>query len=148
MHKSLGSLASQPRTTSVNNEAMTFMKSPFYMNLGCKGGSISARLFNYSPILSHSRLEHYFFSYLPTCEVYLIEVLEIIAQILQYIIFLSLKAVKVSLDFILNYLEKVVGGAIWICPQGSQGCQKMRQDPLNMPFEVWCANIAPERHKL
>mgnify|MGYP001389112552 CR=1 FL=1 len=27
-------------------------------------------------------------------------------------------------------------------PQESQGCQKMRQDPLNMPFEVWCANIA------
>ena len=33
-------------------------------------------------------------------------------------------------------------------PQRSQGCQKMRQDPLNMPFEVWYANIAPERHKL
>ena len=38
--------------------------------------------------------------------------------------------------------------SIWIRPQRSQGCQKMRQDPLNMPFEVWCANIAPERHKL
>ena len=38
--------------------------------------------------------------------------------------------------------------SIWIRPQGSQGCQKMRQDLLNMPFEVWCANIAPERHKL
>jgi hypothetical protein len=24
-------------------------------------------------------------------------------------------------------------------PQGSQGCQKMRQDQLNMPVEVWCA---------
>ena len=34
--------------------------------------------------------------------------------------------------------------AIWIRPQGSQGCQKMRQDPLNMPCEVWCANIAPK----
>ena len=32
--------------------------------------------------------------------------------------------------------------SIWIRPQGSQGCQKMRQDPLNMPCEVWCANIA------
>ena len=32
--------------------------------------------------------------------------------------------------------------AIWIHPQGSQGCQKMRQDSLNMPFEVYCANIA------
>ena len=38
--------------------------------------------------------------------------------------------------------------SIWIRPQRSQGCQKMRQDPLNMPFEVYCANIAPERHKL
>ena len=26
-------------------------------------------------------------------------------------------------------------------PQGSQGCQKMRQDPLKMPVEVWCAQI-------
>jgi hypothetical protein len=29
-------------------------------------------------------------------------------------------------------------------PQGSQGCQKMRQDPLNMPVEVWSAKIAPK----
>ena len=29
-------------------------------------------------------------------------------------------------------------------PQGSQGCQKMRQDPLNMPVEIWCAKIAPK----
>ena len=34
--------------------------------------------------------------------------------------------------------------SIWICPQRSQGYQKMRQDPLNMLFEVWCANIAPK----
>ena len=27
-------------------------------------------------------------------------------------------------------------------PQRSQGCQKMRQDPLNMQVEVWCARIA------
>ena len=26
--------------------------------------------------------------------------------------------------------------------QGSQGCQKMRQDQLNMLHEVWSANIA------
>ena len=32
-------------------------------------------------------------------------------------------------------------------PQGPQGCQKMRQDPLNMPCEVWCANIAPKLKK-
>ena len=65
----------------------------------------------HSSTFPHSRLEHYFFSYLPTCEVYLIEVLEIMAQMLQYKIFLILKAIKVSLDFILNYLKKVVGGA-------------------------------------
>ena len=56
-------------------------------------------------------MEHYFFSYLLTCEVYLIEVLETKAQMLQYIILLSLKAIKVSSDFILNYLKKVVEGA-------------------------------------
>ena len=33
-------------------------------------------------------------------------------------------------------------------PQGSHGCQNMRQDPLNMPVEVWRAKIAPKRHKL
>ena len=51
-------------------------------------------------------MEHYFFSYLLTCEVYLIEVLEIMAQMLQYITFLSLKSIEVSSDFILNYLKK------------------------------------------
>ena len=56
-------------------------------------------------------MEHYFFSYLLTCEVYLIEVSEIMAQMLQYITFLSLKSIEVSSDFILNYLKKVIGGA-------------------------------------
>ena len=49
-----------------------------------------------------------------------------------------LKKVK-RLKRSLNYFFRI---------QGSQGGQKMGQDPLNMPFEVWCANIAPERHKL
>ena len=62
-------------------------------------------------LYTHSRMEHYFFSYLLTCEVYLMEVLEIMAQMLQYITFLSLKSIEVSSDFILNYLKKVVGGA-------------------------------------
>ena len=39
------------------------------------------------------------------------EVLEIMAQILQYMIFSSLKAIKVSSPFIFNNLKKVVGGA-------------------------------------
>ena len=34
--------------------------------------------------------------------------------------------------------------SIWIRPQGSLECQKVRQGPLNTPFEVWCANIAPK----
>ena len=29
-------------------------------------------------------------------------------------------------------------------PQGCQGCLKMPQDLLNMPYEVWCAKIAPK----
>ena len=32
--------------------------------------------------------------------------------------------------------------SIWIRPQGSLGCQKVRQDPLKMPVEVWRAKIA------
>ena len=106
---------------------------------------------------SHSRMGHYFFSYLLACEVYLIEVLEIEAQMQQYIIISSLKSIKASSNFILNYLVKSCRGrhhseisktntktmisAIWIRPQGSQGCLKMPQDPLNMPIEVCCAKI-------
>ena len=82
------------------------------------------------------------------------------AQIWHYIIVFSQKPAKVTSDFILNYLKKVIGGvttqknlktntetlisSIWIRPQGSQGCQKMSQGPLNMPFEVWCDKIAPK----
>jgi hypothetical protein len=101
-----------------------------------------------------------FISYLLTCEVDLFEVLEITAQMWHYINFFSHKPAKVTSDFILNYLRKVVGGAttqknlktnaktfissIWIRPKGPQGCQKMRLYPLNMPFEVWCAKIDPK----
>ena len=60
---------------------------------------------------SHSWMGHYFFSYLLTWEVDLIEILEIMHQMWQYVIFLSLKPTKVTSDFILNYLKKVVGGA-------------------------------------
>ena len=85
-------------TTRVHYAVYIFSKVP---TLGCVR----------RVVLAHSQMEHYFFSYLLTCEVYLIKVLEIMAQILQYITFLSLKAIKVSSDFILNYLKKVVGGA-------------------------------------
>jgi hypothetical protein len=82
------------------------------------------------------------------------------AQMWHYINFFSHKLAKVTSDFILNYLKKVVGGAttqknlktntktlissIWIRPQGPQGCQKMPLHPINMPFEVWCAKIDPK----
>jgi hypothetical protein len=108
--------------------------------------------------ITHSQIWPYFISYLLTCEVDLFEVLEIMAQMWHYIISLSHKPTKVTSDFILNYLKKVIGGAtteknlktyiktlissIWMCPQGPQGCQKMCQDPLNTSFEVWCAKIA------
>ena len=51
---------------------------------------------------SHSQMEQYFFSYLLTWEVDLIEILEIMAQMWQYVIFLSLQPTKVTSDFILN----------------------------------------------
>ena len=46
-------------------------------------------------------MEHYSFSYLLTWEVDLIEILEIMAQMWQYVIFLSLQPTKVTSDFIL-----------------------------------------------
>ena len=46
-------------------------------------------------------MEHYFFSYLLTWEVDLIEILEIMDQMWQYVIFLCLKPTKVTSDFIL-----------------------------------------------
>ena len=50
---------------------------------------------------SHSQMELYFFSYLLTWEVDLIEIIEIMAQMWQYVIFLSLKPTEVTSDFIL-----------------------------------------------
>ena len=55
----------------------------------------------YTPLVSHSQMEHYFFSYLLTWEVDLIEILDIMNQMWQYVIFLSLKPTKVASDFIL-----------------------------------------------
>ena len=34
------------------------------------------------------------------------------------------------------------------CPQGSQGCQQMRQDPLNLNLEIWIINMDPKLKKL
>jgi hypothetical protein len=85
-------------------------------------------------------------------KVWKIALLEIMAQMWHYINFFSHKPAKLTSDFILNYLKKVVGGAtiqnflktntktfivsIWIRPQEPQGCQKMRLHPLNMPVEI------------
>ena len=57
---------------------------------------------HFAKISSHSRMGHYFFSYFLTWEVDLIEILEIMPQMRQYVIFLSLKPTKVTSDFILN----------------------------------------------
>ena len=45
---------------------------------------------------------------------------------------------------IINFFFKTVVFPLLMRPQGSQGCQKMHQDPLNMPVEVCCAKIAPK----
>ena len=50
---------------------------------------------------AHSQMEHYFFSYSLTWEIDSIEILEIMAQMWQYVIFSSLKPTKVTSDFIL-----------------------------------------------
>ena len=51
-------------------------------------------------VLSHIRMGHYFFSYLLTWEVDLTEILEIMPQMWQYVILLSLEPTKVTSDFI------------------------------------------------
>ena len=60
-----------------------------------------AEFMNHEGPKTHSQMEHYFFSYLLTWKVDLIEILEILAQMWQYVIFLSLKPTKVTSDFIL-----------------------------------------------
>ena len=58
---------------------------------------------------THSRIWPYFISYLLTCEVDLFEVIEIMAEMWHYINSFSHKPTKVTSDFILNYLKKVIG---------------------------------------
>ena len=59
------------------------------------------RFSNVSFTWCNSQMGHYFFSYLLTWEVDLIEILEFMAQMWQYVIFLSLKPTKVTSDYIL-----------------------------------------------
>ena len=49
---------------------------------------------------------------------------------------------------ILKTNTKTLIYSIWIQPQGSLGCQRVRHGPLNMLFEVWRANIAPKMKKI
>ena len=107
---------------------------------------------------SHSRLAHYFFSYLLTCEVALFANSAIVTIKSDIVTFFHVKSIKVTSVFNLRRKKKsarwpchaeksktnlnTLVSPLWMCSQGSQGCQKMRQDPLNMPHEVWRANIA------
>ena len=104
-------------------------------------------------------MEHYFFSYLLTCKVDLFENSAIVAIKSDIVTFFHVKSIKVTSIFNLRKKKKssrlhchaeksktnlkTLVSPLLIRPQGSQGCQKMRQDPLNMQQEVWRAKIAP-----
>ena len=49
---------------------------------------------------------------------------------------------------ILKTNAKTLIYSIWIQPQGSLGCQNVRQGPLNTLLEVWRANIALKMKKI
>ena len=102
----------------------------------------------------------YFHSNYSTHSLYHFEKPAIVATKSYIFIFMHVKPIEVTSGFNLRVMKK---SARWLChteksktnikklisplltrTQGSQGCQKMRQDPLNMPCEVWCANIAPK----
>ena len=105
-----------------------------------------------------------FFSQLLTCEVNLIEFLEIMAQMEPYIIFLSLKPTEMNSDFIFNYLKKVTTqshhskiektnrktliSSRWMRPKGPRGCQKKRHYPSYKLMEGQCAKIEPKMQKI
>ena len=63
--------------------------------------SIFGRELNHIPI-TNSQMGHHFFSSILTREVDLIDNLEIMAQVCQYVMFLSLKPTKATSDFILT----------------------------------------------
>ena len=62
------------------------------------------------PSGTHGQIWPYSISYLLTGEVDLFEALKVMAQMCHYIIVLGHKPTKVTSDFILNYLKKVIGG--------------------------------------
>ena len=83
---------------------------PYYTVVCILVGKIGILIHKWQLPPTHSRIGHYFFSYLLTCEVDLFEVFEIMAQMWHYIFFLSHKPTKVTSDFILNYLKKSYSG--------------------------------------
>ena len=104
----------------------------------CQVGYIQVFLLteNRSIIITHSRIWPYFFSYLPTCEVNLIEVLEIMAQMGPCIILLSLKPTKMTSDFILSYiLEKSY--------RGRHHSEISKTNTKTMTSSVWMRLNAP-----
>ena len=64
---------------------LPFVSMPLFEILSIIINIVASRWIQTASSEAHSQMEHYFFSYLLTCDVYLIEVLEIMAQMLQYI---------------------------------------------------------------
>ena len=70
----------------------------------------------------------------------------------------TVKSIKVISGFNLRSMKKIrqmaltnlktLVSPLLMRPLGSQGCQKMRQDPLNANLEIWCANMEPKLHNL
>jgi hypothetical protein len=97
-----------------------------------------------SHAVPHSRIGHYFFSYLLTCEVYLIEVLEIMAQMQQYKFFFEPETIRG--DFRLNFelIEKSC--------RARHNSEISKTNTKTMISSLWtfpwCANIQPKLNKL
>ena len=80
------------------------------------------------------------------------------------ILFLVVKSLELTSGFISKLMKKIARwrhswnvwhlivktkiSSLFGCPQGPQGCQKMRYYPLKSDLEVWCSNIQPKIKKL
>ena len=108
-------------------------------------------------VVSHSQMGHYFFSYLLT---WVVDLIRDYGSNVAIYHFLKPETNKGDFRLYFELVQKSCWGhshskilkrntktlicSIWTCSQGSLGCQKMRQGPLNKPFEVWCTSIAPK----
>ena len=115
-------------------------------------------------LITHSQMEHYFFSYLLTYEVDLFKNSAIVAIKSDIVNFIQVKSIKVTSGFNLRRKKKsarlrchaeksktnlkTLIESIWIRPQGSQGCQKIRFFFSHKKLFSFCAKIAPKRQKL